>query len=208
MHQARHACCDRGSQPSNLHNSLAIHNNAHITRVRIMIRDDDLRARPGRVRDRRRGNVRRAKPFIAQALIAAGKAGGIHRRSGRRRGTAFGRGRAASVTAAQLMSDRTRHVAVKARVVRHGARGAPLRTHLAYLRRDGVTRDGSPGRMFDAERDDTDHRAFAERCEDGFSLVPWRPVIENQIGRRVMGIMRGGDASWQLGRVIGLGLCV
>jgi type IV secretory pathway VirD2 relaxase len=70
------------------------------------------------------------------------------------------------VTAARLMSDRTRHVAVKARVVRHSARGAPLPTHLAYLRRDGVTRDGTPGRMFDAERDDTDHRAFAERCAD------------------------------------------
>src|SRR5262249_46458542 len=61
--------------------------------------------------------------------------------------------------------EQTRNVAVKARVVRHRARGAPLTTHLAYLRRDGVTKDGAPGRMFDAERDDADHRAFAGRCE-------------------------------------------
>jgi type IV secretory pathway VirD2 relaxase len=54
---------------------------------------------------------------------------------------------------------------VKARVVRHGIKRAPLRTHLEYLRRDGVTRDGAAGRIFDAERDQTDHRAFADRCE-------------------------------------------
>lgn len=38
----------------------------------------------------------------------------------------------------------------------------------------------------------------------GFSLVPWRPVIEQEIGREVMGIMRVGDVSWQLGRKLGL----
>jgi type IV secretory pathway VirD2 relaxase len=40
----------------------------------------------------------------------------------------------------------------------------------------------------------------------GFSLVPWRPVLEKEIGRQVMGVMRGGDLSWQLGRAIGLGV--
>jgi type IV secretory pathway VirD2 relaxase len=39
----------------------------------------------------------------------------------------------------------------------------------------------------------------------GFSLVPWRPVLEKEIGRQVMGVMRGGDISWQLGRAMGLG---
>jgi type IV secretory pathway VirD2 relaxase len=128
--------------------------------------DDDLRIRLGRIRDRGRGSSRRAKPFIARALAAAEKAGGLHRRSGRSaRSRSFGRGRAASIAAARLMTDRTRSVTVKARVVRHRARGAPLGTHLAYLRRDGVTKDGAAGRMFDAERDDADHRAFAGRCE-------------------------------------------
>jgi type IV secretory pathway VirD2 relaxase len=131
-----------------------------------MTRDDDLYVRLGRVRDKGQGSGRRAKPFIAQALIAAEKAGGIHRRSGRNsRSAAFGRGHAASIAASRSMSDRMRHVTVKARVVRHRARGAPLRTHLAYLRRDGVTRDGAAGRMFDAKRDDANHRAFAERCK-------------------------------------------
>jgi type IV secretory pathway VirD2 relaxase len=40
----------------------------------------------------------------------------------------------------------------------------------------------------------------------GFSLVPWRPVIENEIGREVIGVMRGGDVSWQFGRQLGIGI--
>jgi len=40
----------------------------------------------------------------------------------------------------------------------------------------------------------------------GFSLVPWRPVIDKEIGRQVIGVMRGGDISWQLGRATALGM--
>jgi hypothetical protein len=36
--------------------------------------------------------------------------------------------------------------------------------------------------------------------------VPWRAVIEKDIGREVIGIMRGTDVSWQLGRMRGLGI--
>ena len=63
------------------------------------------------------------------------------------------------------MTNRTRSVTVKARIVRQRARGAALSAHLAYLRREGVTKDGAAGRLFDAEHDDADHRAFAARCE-------------------------------------------
>ncbi|MGH8323135.1 MAG: relaxase/mobilization nuclease domain-containing protein, partial [Steroidobacteraceae bacterium] len=55
---------------------------------------------------------------------------------------------------------------VKARVVRHRMKRAPLAAHLTYLRRDGVTKDGEPARMFGAENDEVDHTAFAERCEE------------------------------------------
>jgi type IV secretory pathway VirD2 relaxase len=40
----------------------------------------------------------------------------------------------------------------------------------------------------------------------GFSLVPWRPVLENKIGREVMGTMRGEDISWQFSRTRTLGI--
>src|SRR3984893_2420816 len=152
------------AQPVNSRKSLENQDYVHLAGIRVMTRDDDLRVKLGRVRDR--GSARRAKPFIAQALAAAEKAGGLKRRSGRKgRNASFGRGRAASVAAARLMTDRTRSVAVKARVVRHGTKRTPLNAHLVYLRREGVTKDGAAGRMFDAEHDNADHRAFADRCE-------------------------------------------
>jgi type IV secretory pathway VirD2 relaxase len=128
-----------------------------------MTRDDDLHIRLGRVGDR--GRARRAKPFIAQALAAAEKAGGFKRRSGQgARSSTFGRGRTASFSADRRRADRARGAMVKARVVRHGIKRAPLSAHLAYLRREGVTKDDGPGHMFDAEHDTADHRAFANRC--------------------------------------------
>ncbi len=110
--------------------------------------------------------MHRAKPFIARALGAAEKAGGLQADPGvTAAALPLGVAERVSIAAAGLMTNRTRSVAVKARVVRHRARGAPVGTHVAYLRREGVTKDGAPGRMFDAEHDDANHRAFAERCE-------------------------------------------
>jgi len=60
-----------------------------------------------------------------------------------------------------------RRVTVMGRIVRHrGAqfRAAPLGRHIAYLERDGVTRDGRDASMFDAAGDEADRGAFAERC--------------------------------------------
>jgi len=129
-----------------------------------MKRDDNFRIRPGRTRTTR---SQRAKPFIAQALAAAERAGGIHRRplSSTAKGT-FGRGRTASLMAVRGLIDRSRVAVIKARVVRHGGKRALLSAHLAYLRRDGVTKDGERARMFGAESDDVDHTAFAERCAE------------------------------------------
>ena len=130
-----------------------------------MARDNDFHIRPGHIRSSR---AQRAKPFIAQALAAAQRAGGgVSRqglpRSGKR--SHFGRGRIASVRANHLLTGRSRLVTVKARVVRHTARSAPLGAHLGYLRREGVTRDGERARLFGPEMDNADARAFAERCE-------------------------------------------
>lgn len=128
-----------------------------------MTREDDLRVRIGRIRSR---GDQRGRPFVAQALAAAEKAGGLARAAGSRtRNSTFGRGRAASLAATRLLNDRTRGVVVKARVIRHGGKRAPLSAHLTYLRREGVTKDGAKGQIFDAQRDEADHRAFAERCE-------------------------------------------
>lgn len=47
--------------------------------------------------------------------------------------------------------------------------------------------------------------AILEKSHE-FTLVPWRPVIDRQLGREVMGVVQGGSVSWQLGRQRGLGL--
>jgi hypothetical protein len=33
-----------------------------------------------------------------------------------------------------------------------------------------------------------------------FSLVPWRPALEQAVGKQVSGIMRDGGISWTIGR--------
>ena len=38
----------------------------------------------------------------------------------------------------------------------------------------------------------------------GFSLVPWKPVIEQRLGQRLVGTVRGGGVSWEIGRRPGL----
>jgi type IV secretory pathway VirD2 relaxase len=134
------------------------------------VADDDFDVRPGRSRDQGAGNYRKAKSLV-------GRVQQLGRRSGRARssligrparGTGrFGRGRQAAI--GHRSGRFQRRVIVKARVVRHrGIRfhSAPLARHLAYLSRDGVTRDGADGRMFDASSDVADGEAFAARCED------------------------------------------
>jgi hypothetical protein len=39
----------------------------------------------------------------------------------------------------------------------------------------------------------------------GFALVPWRPIIENALGRTVAAVSRGDHVSWQLGLKRGIG---
>ena len=34
----------------------------------------------------------------------------------------------------------------------------------------------------------------------GFSLVPWRPVIEQRLGQQIAGTMSGSGVSWEIGR--------
>jgi len=126
----------------------------------------EFRIRPGRIRSTR---AQQARPFIAQALAAARKAGGGISRSGRvvpGNRSRFGSGQRASIQANRFITSRTRGAVVKARVVRHAARSTPLGTHLDYLRRDGVTRDGEKARLFGPGTENADGKAFSERCVD------------------------------------------
>jgi type IV secretory pathway VirD2 relaxase len=98
---------------------------------------------------------------------------------------------------------RARRVAVKARVVKlNPQRGAmrgrgfvsakAVNTHLRYLERDGVTKDGEKGQVYSAERDAEDGRAFLDRgredrhqfrfivsAEEGVELADPRQTTRN-----------------------------
>ncbi|MGE0289397.1 MAG: relaxase/mobilization nuclease domain-containing protein [Bradyrhizobium sp.] len=126
-----------------------------------MSRNDDFRVRPGRIRSAR---APKTTSFLAQALRAAQKAGGPSH-GGVKRSGFFGRGRAASVAAARALNNHARGAMIKVRVVRRMRSPGALRAHIGYLKRDGVTHDGSPGKLFDAAGDDADGQAFAERCD-------------------------------------------
>ena len=133
-------------------------------------RDDDIHLRPGRIHHGNQG-AKRPKSFVGEVMRAAKKAGHTGRTFGRTDGTTgrstFGRGRRAALS----LSSRSpgRRVVIMTRIVRHQGkrfRSAPLAKHIAYLKREGVTRDGADARMFDARSDEAETKAFAERCED------------------------------------------
>ncbi|MDI1262682.1 MAG: DUF3363 domain-containing protein [bacterium] len=134
------------------------------------VRDDEINVRPGRIKHGNQG-AKRPKSFVGQVMRAARKAGHTGKDFGHGSGTkgqsTFGRGRRAALSLASRSPGR--RVVVMARIVRHQGRrfrSAPLSKHVAYLKREGVTRDGADAKMFDATSESADTKAFAERCED------------------------------------------
>ena len=139
---------------------------AAMCRFSVVSDEREFHVRPGHSRS---SKAQRARPFIAQALAAAQRAGGTVSYSGRigpGNRSRFGRGRRAAVQANRLLTGRSRIVVIKARVVRHSRRAMPMAAHLSYLRREGVTRDGEKAKLFGPGDGDLDTRNFAERCAD------------------------------------------
>ncbi|EJU12117.1 hypothetical protein LH128_15361 [Sphingomonas sp. LH128] len=118
----------------------------------------------------RAGGSRKGRTYLQRVLQARMLAGGA-RRSGRSfNGTRIARG---TVAGRQLASRdrfsgfRQRRVMVKYRIAKFNkpnSMGA-ARAHLRYIQRDGVTREGEPGRLYSAEQDKADGKAFLERCD-------------------------------------------
>ncbi|NPC66204.1 DUF3363 domain-containing protein [Komagataeibacter sp. AV436] len=138
-----------------------------------MVRDEDFRVRPGRIRSK--GGGARPRSFLAQVLHASRRAGGgSSGNPGKGKGgsprsgpSTFGRGH--SRFGRSRLFDAHRRVTVKARVVRQTMRDnrpGSLADHLAYLRRDGVTRDGEKAHLFGPGGQDADAQDFAVRCKD------------------------------------------
>jgi type IV secretory pathway VirD2 relaxase len=88
-------------------------------------------------------------------------------------------------------------VVVKVRIARHGTTNlSAARAHQHYLVRDGVTRDGGPGTLYDRERDEADGGPFLERQkgdtyqfrmivapEDAGRMADLKPFVRDLIAR-------------------------
>jgi type IV secretory pathway VirD2 relaxase len=130
-----------------------------------MTDDKEFRIRPGRIRSTR---TQQARPFISQLLAGVEKAGGRVNRSGqivRGRRSRFGKGQAATIAARQQINARSRGAVIKARLVRNRGKAAQLGSHLDYLQRDGVTRDGAEAGLFGSAGQEIEATDFAERCQ-------------------------------------------
>lgn len=152
--------------------------------------DSNFTPKLGRIRDPGRA---RALQHTQRVLGEAVKARPLQR-VGHIGPNAFKRGLAqGAVSASGLFVPGTRRVIVKARYTRQklGEMGA-ARAHLRYIQRDGVTREGHPGRLYDAGSDDADGQAFLERsehdphqfrfivsAEDSERLADLKPVIRD-----------------------------
>ena len=127
---------------------------------------DDFKPKLGRIRDTASNAQLRTN---TQVLREAGRAGArTVRQRGRITSAMLKRGMGAGVRAAAgLIAPGSRRVIVKARYTRitAGDMGA-ARAHLQYIRRDGVTREGEAGRLYDAQHDDVDGKAFLGRSEN------------------------------------------
>ena len=129
--------------------------------------DDEFTPRLGRQRQQGGKRARRYLGRVVGAAIRAAEKGSI--RSRRFDGSRIGRG----ASMGRLLSSRdrfggmrARRAVVKTRLVRIGTKGTPAaRAHLRYIQRDGVTRQGTPGELYSADRDTADGKAFLQRCD-------------------------------------------
>ena len=90
-----------------------------------------------------------------------------------------------------------RRVIVKARIARHGTSDlGAARAHLHYIQRDGVTRAGGPGQLYDREHDEADGGGFLERQrgdtyqfrfivapEDGARMRDLKPFVRDLMAK-------------------------
>ena len=119
---------------------------------------DRFRLRPGAPKNRGDAFVSKV---LRQASKAANATGG---KRGKAPGSRLGRGHVAARFTGQSLSANARRATVKVRLVylkQAGARSTI--THLRYIEREGVGRDGEPGQAYSATTDDADLTAFEER---------------------------------------------
>jgi len=129
-------------------------------------RDDDrFRIRPGPPKARQSSGGQR---FVNRVLREANKAGvkpsTKPSRGGARSAAKLGRGHVAAQTAGRKLGPGARRVVIKARyVVLRQAGARSVETHLRYIEREGVDRNGGKGHAYGPATDQADLAGFEER---------------------------------------------
>ncbi len=119
--------------------------------------DDRFRIRPGA--PKQRGDA-----FINKVLRQASKAGVQAIKAGKRPGARLGRGHVAARLTNRAQAPNARRVIIKTRLVNLAKAGPrSTATHLRYIEREGVGRQGEPGKAYGPMTDDADLGAFEER---------------------------------------------
>lgn len=171
--------------------------------------DEDFEPRLGRMRATK---GRKARKYLGRLLAAATLAGRKSRsQTARFDGSRIGRG----APVGRLLASRglrsrppQRRVVIKTRLVRLGGKGqAAAAAHLKYIQRDGVTREGNPGELYDARADVADGKSFLERSagdrhqfrfivsvEEGDLYADLKPFVRRLMGQ--MGEDLGTKLDW------------
>ncbi|OIR00512.1 hypothetical protein GALL_173850 [mine drainage metagenome] len=128
--------------------------------------DDEFEPRLGKIRSRGQKGTKRYGHLL---LAAINRAGGKQARKPDASLRRIGRGGAVGAILGnrdRYAAYRQRRVIVKARIVKLAGKGMNgARAHLRYIQRDGVTRKGERGQLYDAGQDKVDATAFLERAE-------------------------------------------
>ncbi|WP_186037694.1 relaxase/mobilization nuclease and DUF3363 domain-containing protein [Burkholderia gladioli] len=123
--------------------------------------DDHFRVRPGAPKQRGDAYVNKV---LRQANKAGAKFGKAAGKVGQRPGSRLGRGHVAARFAGRELGANARRVTIKARLVNLAKAGQrSTAAHLRYIEREGVDRQGGPGRAYGPTTDKADTKAFEER---------------------------------------------
>lgn len=161
-----------------------------------MADDEAFEPKLGRIGARDRRRTRKYLHLVLAAANLAGKRRAPSAFRGNRIGRGSGVGRLLASRGAGSVLLR-RRVIIKSRIVRLTAKGlAGARAHMRYLKRDGVTREGQPGQLYDAARDIADGDAFHARsggdrhqfrlivsAEDGAAYDDLKPLTRRLMAR-------------------------
>jgi type IV secretory pathway VirD2 relaxase len=160
-------------------------------------RDDDrFRVRPGAPKNRQ-------QKFVSQVLKEVSKAGGKSvRKSGARPGARLGRGHVAARFTGRSAQPGSRRVTIKTRLVNIKQAGPrSTTTHLRYIEREGVGRDGEPGQAYGPTTDHADLSAFEERGREDrhqfrFIVSPEDAEQLDDLRRYTRHLMSRMEADW------------